>query len=221
MKTGRSNSGFTLLEIVVVMSILALLVGAVAPMAGTLMRSRARGDTAREMELLAEASLAHYDDTGTFPSDALQLLASSTSGWAGPYLSGTTDDAWSGQSGYRVDGYGSNYRFTRSGTTLTITSGGPDRSIGTADDQSLVVDATPLLRRRTLERMQVVNTAIVQYHSVYLATDPLPATWTVAYSKLVSAGFLPPAERSGATRGDDFVGDPAVTPLSRVTSVNF
>jgi general secretion pathway protein G len=224
--TGSSSatqrSGFSLVELIVVMSIIALLVGVVTPAFGTMVRSKARTDTTNEMQLLSNAALDFYGDVGSHPTDVNQLLVATGAGWSGPYISGTTDDPWSGLSGHRIDGFGTAYRFTRSGVRLTITSGGPDRTLGNADDLVLVADATPLLRKRTLDRLAVVNTAITQYNSVHLATSPLSGNWTVAYSRLVTAGFLPIGgpERNDAW-GTAFVGDPVgATPLVRVTSTN-
>lgn len=222
MRNHHKRGGFTLVELVVVMGIVALLVGIITPSVGTMVRSKARIETTGEMQLLAAAALEYYADVGAHATDPNQLLASTTAGWAGPYLSGTTDDPWSGQSGYRIDGFGTAYRFTRSGVQLTITSAGPDRTLGNADDLPLVVDATPVLRRRTLERLATVNTAITQYNSVHLATNPLSATWSTAYSRLVSTGFLPLGgpERNDAW-GAPFVADPVgAAPLVRVTSTN-
>lgn len=220
--SSTQKSGFSLVELIVVMSIIAMLVGVVTPAFGTMVRSKARTDTTNEMQLLANAALDFYGDVGSHPTDVNQLLVSSGTGWSGPYLSGTTDDPWSGQSGHRIDGFGTAYRFTRSGVQLTITSGGADRTLGSADDLVLVADATPLLRKRTLDRLAVVNTAITQYNSIHLATNPLSGTWSVAYSRLVSSGFLPIGgpEQYDAW-GTAFVGDPVgATPLVRVASTN-
>lgn len=220
--THRPRAGFTLLELIVVMGLLALLAGVVLPSVGTKLRSDSRRATLNELELLADAALQHYHDTDRYPADALELLASSTPGWAGPYLVGTVDDPWSAQSGYAVDAFGTPYRFRATGVQLSITSDGEDRAQGGGDDLSLVVDATPVLRGRTSRRLSVVNTAIQQYNSVYLATAPLPADWSVAYSILVSRGFLPLGgpERDDAW-GTLFVADPlGVAPLVRVRSTN-
>lgn len=220
-RAAGNQAGFTLLELIIVMSVLALIMGAITPAMGTMIRSKARTGTLGELERLGQAALDHYADTGAYPSDATGLLASSVSGWAGPYLAGTTDDPWSGRSGYQVDGYGEVYDFASSGVQLTITSAGPDRSASTGDDIALVIDATPVLRRRTLDRMSTVNVAITQYNAVYLSTEPLPATWSAAYAQLVSRGYLPlggPEEEDAF--GAAFVGDPSASPLVRVTSSN-
>lgn len=95
----RGEAGYTLTELLVVMVILVLLVGLVAPrVIGYL--GGARSDTARIQMSNIEASLDLFMiDVGRYPSgsEGLQALVSQPEGvdsWGGPYLrkeSGLTD----------------------------------------------------------------------------------------------------------------------------------
>lgn len=220
MKTPNRCSGFTLLEIVIVMAVLALLVGVVTPAVGGILRSKARAATIQEMEAMAEGALAHYSDVRVWPTGPDELMVSTTSGWAGPYMPGTMDDPWSGQSGYSIDGFGESYTFTANGVSLTMTSNGPDRTNGTDDDLSLVVNAAPVLRQETQRELNALNTAITQYYAASPPPAPLSGTWSAALLALEGAGIVPAGagyETDGW--GNAYQGVPVgVTPLTQVTS---
>ena len=222
MRPRTARSGFTLLELLIVMSLVAILAGVIVPATGSMIRSQGRRATVDEMELLSEAVQEYYRDTRQFPSSPLDLLSNATSGWSGPYLRGTVDDPWSGQSGYAVDGFGNAYTFAASGYELTVTSDGPDRTNATADDLSLVVNVTPILRGMTLEELAVINTAITQYNAIHLGTSPLPGSYPAALSILESAGFLPLGAGYDLDEfGDAYTGLPVgLSPMTQATSVN-
>src|SRR5882724_7532140 len=108
IRTKRHNGGFedgyTLLELLVVLAIIALLVGFVAPkMIGYL--GRAKADAAKiQMHNVVTALDLYRLDTGEYPSDTQGLRAlvsdpGSVPGWKGPYLEKETGilDPW-GQS---------------------------------------------------------------------------------------------------------------------------
>ena len=220
--SSNRRSGFTLLEVVIVMAVLAILVGAIAPAAGSILRSQGRQTTLAEMELLALASEDFYRDTRQFPSGPLELLTSAVPGWSGPYLRGTVEDPWSNQSGYAVDGFGNAYTFASSGFELTITSDGADRTNGTADDHTVVVNMTPLLRKLTLAELDVLNAAVTRYNAVYLGTAPLSSTWGSALATLEANGYLPTGSGYDTDEwGDTYTADPpGVSPLTAVRSSN-
>jgi len=222
--TGRSRrrNGFTLLELIIVMALISMLAGVILPTSGAILRSKGRRATIEEMGLIAAASQEFYRDTRQFPSDPLDLLGSGTAGWSGPYLPGVVDDPWSGQAGYAVDGFGTDYVFAASGVQMTITSLGADRTSGTADDIQLDVNVTALLRQMTMDELRVINVAITQYNALHLAINPLPGDFAVALSVLEGASFLPIGSDYGTDEwGDAYTGDPpAVSPMTAAISVN-
>jgi general secretion pathway protein G len=128
--------GFTLLEIIVVLAIIALLVGVlVVNVGGDL--NRGQEDTTRIfVQQTMRLPLTKYRvDLGTYPSTAegLQALvappASRADRWRGPY---TADgqiplDPWGEPYQYRYPG-------TKNKTEYDLFSKGPDRQPDTADD---------------------------------------------------------------------------------------
>jgi general secretion pathway protein G len=101
MKTKRRDSGFTLLELLVVIVILGLLIGLVAP-AVLRQLGHAKDSIAAQSVQQIEGVLDLYKlDAGSYPdtSQGLQALITApegVTGWAGPYVkSGTLPtDPW-------------------------------------------------------------------------------------------------------------------------------
>lgn len=216
----RSRSGFTLLEVIVVLALMAILTGVLAPSATALINSKARRLTQGELEELGRAALEHFRDVQSLPANPGQLWASTAPGWAGPYLTGTLDDPISGGNGYAVDAWSRPYSFQVVVDRLTLRSNGKDGIAGNADDLALTVDATPLRREETLRRLAIVNQAILHYNAVHLVTNPLPPNWPTIHARLVSTGYLPPgAGLSVDGWGAPFVPNPAGSmPVVEVTS---
>lgn len=214
------RSGFTLLEVVVVLSLMAILTGVLAPSVTALVNSKARRVTQGELEELGRAALEHFRDVRSLPANPGLLLASTAPNWAGPYLTGTLDDSISGGNGYLVDAWSRPYAFQVVVDRLTLRSNGKDGIAGNADDLVLTVDATPLRREETLRRLAIVNQAILQYNAVYLATNPLPPNWTTVHARLVSTGYLPSGSGLDVDGwGAPFVPNPAgAMPVVQITS---
>lgn len=126
----RASRGFSLLEVVLLCSIVALIVAATAPMLAAAVRSDRIHDTIGRMDRLADAIQKHHDDTKRIPAGlglppaataaawlaqsqaAFRALISSAApvpGWRGPYLDPGTftgSPATTQVVGYRWDGFG-------------------------------------------------------------------------------------------------------------------
>ena len=128
------DHGFTLLEILVVIAILGLLIGLVAPAALRQLGS-ARGSVAKQsIERIAGILDIYKLDVGSYPatSPGLQALAAQpggAAGWNGPYIKGDGQllDAWNHPYVYRNPS-------SRPGREYDLCSRGPNATA--SDDPS-------------------------------------------------------------------------------------
>jgi general secretion pathway protein G len=100
--------GFTLLELLVVLAILGLLIGLVAPAALRQLGSAKEKIAQQSIERLASVLDLYKLDVGTYPTteQGLQALITQPQGvrhWSGPYLKGEKmpEDPWGRPFGYR------------------------------------------------------------------------------------------------------------------------
>jgi prepilin-type N-terminal cleavage/methylation domain-containing protein len=219
-----ARRGFSLLEMIVAITIMVVLVGVAVPVSSKVMLYKARMGTNQELQTLADAALDHFRDTWVLPANSEDLLvdAGSTPGWSGPYLPGVVADRLTGLSGYQVDAWSRPYDFSASGDILTISSQGQDAESPSEHDLEIRVDVTPVRRQETIARLETINQAITTYNRLYLPDQPLPASYSAAYSRLVGAGLLPSSSRYSADGwGDSYLPDPpGATPVVRATSAN-
>ncbi len=165
------QSGFTLLEVIVVLAIMSILAGIVGTIVATSILSTETEATLDKLDTLKDALLAYYEDLDSFPTSTgdastdLNCLIDDNglTGWNGPYISsGFEDDdfvkdAWHNEIIYdHVQG-------TR---TCTLTSAGPDGVEGTDDDLVITIDATSTYRkkeRRVKQELEVIKIAAQSY----------------------------------------------------------
>jgi len=90
------RSGFTLIEIIIAVAIVAILAGAVTPLAFKELVKAREESTEREQAGIKSALVEFYEDTGRFPSEAEGLDALLTdpgvTGWQGPYIGNDSGD---------------------------------------------------------------------------------------------------------------------------------
>lgn len=130
--TPTAHAGFTLMELLVVILIVGLLTGIVAPrLLGQVSRSEAVAARA-QMDALDKALQAYRFDNGRYPTSAegLSALTRAPAGaprWRGPYLQGDVPlDPWDSPYQYRTPG--------RNGRDFDLVSLGSDRAAGGTGD---------------------------------------------------------------------------------------
>lgn len=91
-----NRDGFTLIEIIIAVAIVAILAGAVTPLAFKEMVKARQEATYKELDTLNQALMDFYEDTGRFPSEGEGLAAlladPGVAGWQGPYVSADGSD---------------------------------------------------------------------------------------------------------------------------------
>ena len=110
-----SSAGFTLLELLVVMVIIGLLVGYVAPNYFSAVGKSEIKATRAQVDAMQKALVAYRLDVGSFPSsgaglEALNVKPAGLASWAGPYLSKPVPkDPWGHAYVYRYPGARAEY----------------------------------------------------------------------------------------------------------------
>ncbi len=220
--SAQTRGGFSLLELVIVISIMAILAGAAIPVARRAIDHAARKATLAELDAFSTATIAFFEDTGVLPENVRALTHSSgLTGWTGPYLGAIGKDLRTGVDSAEVDGWSFAYRVELEGeSAVVITSPGVDGKFDFLEDFSVRVDVTSVRREKTLRLLKTLNMAVDQYNEGYLLTDPLPANFDELLGKLVTRGLLPakaPWAKDGW--GTPFVVTPAdALPVVRVGS---
>jgi general secretion pathway protein G len=112
----HGERGFTLVEILVVITIIALIMSVVGPRVLNFLSESKVKATRIQLESLASALDLYFLDTGRYPSssEGLQALLErpgSTIGWGGPYLKGNVvpNDPWGRSYIYRLPGQHGSY----------------------------------------------------------------------------------------------------------------
>jgi general secretion pathway protein G len=131
----RGEGGFTLVEILVVITIIGLIMALVAPRVLNYL-SEAKIKAARiQIESLASTLDLYYLDTGRYPSTSEGLAAlverpAGLEGWNGPYLKGgfVPNDPWGHPYVYRMPGEHGAYDI------ISYGSDGQEGGTGTAAD---------------------------------------------------------------------------------------
>lgn len=129
---GMRSSGFTLIEILVVMAIIAMLAVLVAPNIFNQQAGAMRDAATVEISTLSTALDMYRLDVGRYPDslDGLVVNDSDRAAWNGPYLRGSElpDDPWDNPYVYEPDG--SDFTLYSLGADGTEGGEGNDADVG-------------------------------------------------------------------------------------------
>lgn len=218
-----ARGGFTLLEALLVVAVLAMLAGAAIPLASKALTSAARRATREELVRIGVAAQEHFRDTHAAPRTIRDLeTASGAAGWDGPYLDGAVRDPDRTDADFALDAWSRAYRLKVAGDLLTVTSAGPDAALDTPDDVRIQADFTPIRREETGLELEAIRRALASYNGLRGADRPLPGSWREALPRLVDAGLLPDHDTYLSDAwGNAYAAEPdGVAPLVRVVSTS-
>ena len=153
------KQGFTLLEMVIVVAIVALLAGILVPVAFNQVDDAEQARTMADIRQISSAMLLFRSDTGQWPSATVKMLygdgnaatdetkfdtataehlrnplrdnSDSVNGWEGPYMTAFSQDPWGNRYIVEVDG------FAAGGSPYAwVISAGPDGTFQTAKEDT-------------------------------------------------------------------------------------
>ncbi len=185
-KIRPDRRGFTLIEIIIAVAIVAILAGTIAPMAFKQIIKAREDATIKELKNLNTALLEFYEDTGRFPAEDEGLAAliadPGVSGWQGPYVGGDRSDPLAEVT---TDSFKETYIYDLDPVTnpagaadLILASSGADLALtfgqlnntwtlaGDGDDLLSLVSAGPVNRdkqRQCEEELRAIGTAASRY----------------------------------------------------------
>lgn len=211
----RRQSGFSLIEVIVVIAIMAVIAGIAIPMVDMGLERERGNATLNEMDGLKDALLAYFEDHLAFPAALADLTA-------GGYIAARFQDSdvW-------TDAWGGDYVYSVSGTDATLTSYAADRT-ATAPNYVLTLSGVTFLRSHTVADMETIHRGLAGYEArrVPESLAALPTTWwdvnapaTSAMGMLIASGQLENSIRFATDAWGDgyaFAGSPA----DRVTSTH-
>lgn len=190
------RAGFTLIEVIVAVAIMAVLAGAITPMVFRELMAAREDATEQELAVLADALVDFYIDTGRLPSEAEGLGAlvvdPGVVGWQGPYVKADRGDPVDEVS---TDGFAHDYIYDLSPSTspadaadAVIVSAGRDGAMdagslggtwqlaGAGDDLVQSVTTGPVDRTKLAEAQAEVLALATAIRAYYTDHTAFPAS---------------------------------------------
>lgn len=239
------NRGFSLIELVVVITVMAIIAGAMIPTSVAILDIERAKATSEDITAIQTALQNYYSDVGSFPTNLTNLYTSPGSPtWHGPYLlpkynttdptdNNVTHDRWRRAFIYRTIATNPPQFFIYSMGPNRADNNGQNDNTNAIDDISRTVLVTDVVneQRRTLGKQQIAifNAAIANYEKYAYTpgstTPPVPAvphiyTWTnnwpAAAQQLINRNMMSAVQNAA----NDPWGSPYLFNGTRVYSQN-
>jgi len=208
--SGRHHrQGFTLIEVIVAVAIVAVMAGAITPVVFRQVNEARRDATSSELSALQRGLLDFYADTGRFPSEAEGLTAlvidPGVGGWQGPYVEGGAQrlvDA------IAADAFGRGYVFDvtpsvvpAGSVDVLVISAGVNRLVDagrlnqpwnlaqTSDDLYVAVSAGPVLREKVAETQTELEALAAACRARFRDLAAFPAAPADLAGSYLDAGY--------------------------------
>jgi general secretion pathway protein G len=232
------RAGFTLIEIVIALAIVALLAGAVTPLVYKEIQRTREEATLKELAGIQEGLREFFADTGRFPTEAEGLPAlvadPGVTGWSGPYMGGNQGDP---TVEITTDSYGIVYSYDLAPTTnpadaadALVASNGPDQvlsfgsvggtwNINAEGDDLLVLVSSGSLNRQKTQSSQVEMEAIALAARKYFEDHAaFPATLSDLTEDYMDRGFTGSAYTDEWNNSYTIAEDGGTPPTLTITS---
>lgn len=193
-RAGRA--GFTLIEVIVAVAIVAVLAGAITPMVFRELMQAREDATEQELAAIAGGLVDFYTDTGRLPTEAEGLGAlvrdPGAAGWQGPYVKADRGDPVTEVS---TDGFNNAYTYDLAPTTVpantadaVVVSTGRDGALqagslggtwqlaGVGDDLVQAVTTGPVDRLKLAEAQSEVLALATAVRAYYTDHTTFPAS---------------------------------------------
>ncbi len=200
-------AGFSLMEVVIAIAVMAVLAGAVGPLVFRQLQRAKEEATRQELETIRDAVEEYHSDTGTLPAQLASLVSDDgQGGWAGPYLgSDWSDPVYQ----VTVDAFEKAYSYVLNPTVLPagsadliIASSGINRSldlpngstwnlsnIGDVDDIVVHISATRLNREKRRDTVTELEALAAAARNYYRDNDAFPGNLSALAGTYIDTGY--------------------------------
>ena len=186
----KKQNGFTFIELIVVVGVMAILVGAITPVTVQYLEGQRKNTTIDNIAAIGEAIEEYYKVNNAFPPNLNSLIPD----YINPKFTDSTERT---DNSVLYDKWRQQYRYRNlSAVTAEIRSSGPDRRMNNRDDIVKTINTFKIRVEKTEKEITSLQQKVNIYNALR-ASNPgsYPAlsttSWPQALRRLQISGLLP------------------------------